>query len=113
MANQDQVLEQPATVTAKYKPLLGSGYLTLERQGEVELKFVRAPAAFAQWPCDRFSKVSSISCSEKNRSRKASYSQLRFPTSRNWLSATYTFNKGWAQLRSNNHVAQSEGKSLG
>ncbi len=46
MANQDQTLEQPATVTAKYKPVLSGGYLVLERQGDVDLKFVRAASGF-------------------------------------------------------------------
>ena len=44
MTRGDQELNQPATITAKYLPVIADGSIVFERQGEVELDFVRAPS---------------------------------------------------------------------
>lgn len=98
MANQDQTLDQPATVTAKYKPVLGSGYLTLERQGEVDLKFVRAASGIRAVALRSFFKGKF----DKLFREKSQPQRVIFPTQIPNVSqlavSNVTFNKGWAQF---------------
>ena len=98
MANKDQTLDQPATVTAKYKPVLSSGYLTLERQGEVDLKFVRASSGIRAVALRSFFKGKF----DKLFREKSQPQRITFPTQIPNVSqlavSNVTFNKGWAQF---------------
>ena len=98
MANKDQTLDQPATVTAKYKPVLNSGFLTLEREGEVDLKFLRAPSGFRAVALRSFFKGKF----DKLFREKSQPQRVTFPTQIPNVSqlavSNVTFNKGWAQF---------------
>lgn len=98
MANKDQTLDQPATVTAKYKPVLNSGYLILEREGDVDLKFVRAASGIRAVALRSFFKGKF----DKLFREKSQPQRVTFPTQIPNISqlavSNVTFNKGWAQF---------------
>lgn len=98
MANKDQTLDQPATVTAKYKPVLNGGYLTLERDGEIDLKFVRAASGIRAVALRSFFKGKF----DKLFREKTQPQRVAFPTQIPNISqlavSKVTFMKGWAQF---------------
>ena len=98
MANKDQTLDQPATVTARYKPVLNSGYLVLERDGEVDLKFVRAASGIRAVALRSFFKGKF----DKLFREKTQPQRVTFPTQIPNVSqlavSNVTFNMGWAQF---------------
>lgn len=98
MANKDQTLDQPATVTAKYKPVLSGGYLTLQREGEVDLKFVRASSGIRAVALRSFFKGKF----DKLFREKTQPQPITFPTQIPNIShlavSKVTFIRGWAQF---------------
>ncbi len=98
MANQDQTLEQPATVTAKYKPVLSGGYLVLERQGDVDLKFVRAASGFRSVALRSFFKGKFDKLFREKTQPQPVVFPTKIPNVSQLAVSNVTFNKGWAQF---------------
>ncbi len=96
MANAEQSLDQPATVTAKYRPVLGGGYLVLERQGDVELEFLRAPSGFRAVALRSFFKGKFDKLFRPQTEPKLVTFPTKIPNISHLAVSNVTFNSGWA-----------------
>lgn len=98
MANQDQALTQPAMVKAVYKPVLSGGYLVMERQGDVELEFVKSPTGFRAVTLRSFFKGKFDKLfREKSQPQRVTF-PTRIPNVSQLAVSNVTFNKGWVQF---------------
>jgi hypothetical protein len=98
MTRGDQELNQPATVTAKYVPEIADGTIVFQRQGDVDLDFVRAPSgiravtlrSFLKGKFDRFFR-------ERSQPQKVVLGE-RMPNMPPLVLSSVVLANGWAQV---------------
>ncbi len=98
MSRGDQELPQPASITAKYVPIIAGGELVFQRQGDVELEFVRAPTglravtlrSFLKGKFDRFFR-------ERTEPRRITF-PTKIPNVSQLAVTGVTLEDGWAQF---------------
>ncbi|MCC6508908.1 MAG: hypothetical protein IT423_07360 [Pirellulaceae bacterium] len=98
MSSGEQELPQPATVVAKYRPVVAGGYLVLERQGDVEMLFLNAPRGLRAVTLRSFFKGKFDKLfKERSEPRSVSFT-TRMPNLPQLTVSNVTFSHGWAQL---------------